>query len=487
MSRSGVARALAIGIVVMLATGFAVFAGPGVWRAVSGSDEPSARSTTAVPGAAPADTPTPTVVPTTAPPVLDSAADPAAVGAVTGPSAAGLETALSDYVAASTLGPGPGVAVAAGQGALLFDVDATTPRTPASTTKILTATAALGSLGPDTRFTTSVELTAAGQIVLVGGGDPALSQRTAPDETWPFPVTSLDDLARRTAAALQSSGLSSVTLAYRTDLFGGPDVSPDWAGAYVSAGQVGPLSALAVDGGREQPGLALRTLDPAVYTARLFAELLGSYGVTVQADPQSVTSTSATSKAGTQIATSQSPTVADLVAQLLVRSDNDVAEVLAHHVARAEGEEPTFAGASRAVTAVLNRLGVPTDGLVLQDGSGLSRGNLVSPATLVATLQLALADDHPELRPVLAGLPIAGFNGTLMDRFADVESATQVGDIRAKTGYLSGVVSLAGYVVDEQGQPLVFAVMADRVSDDPGAAQQSADRLAAALASCGCR
>lgn len=481
MSRDGVARTAAICIVVTLAIGFAVLTGPPVWHAVFG--DPAASPSSAPATAGPSATPIQTIVPTTAPPVLDSLSGAGAVDTeIDGPtSAAGIRAALAPYVAEPTLGPGPGVAVAAEQGELLVDVDAATPRTPASTAKILTATAALASLGPDTRFTTSVELSRPGQIVLVGGGDPALSRRSATDDAFPYPFTSIEDLARRTASALQASGTTSVTLGYRADLFSGPDVSPDWAGAYVSAGQVGPLSALAVDGGREQPGLALRTLDPAAYTAQAFAELLGSYGVTVRGEPAIVTTA-----AGVQIAATQSPTVTDLVTQLLVRSDNDIAEVLAHHVARAEGAEATFAGASRAVPEVLTRLGVPIDGLVLQDGSGLSRGNLVAPATLVAALQLALADDHPELRPVLAGLPIAGFNGTLTDRFADAQSASQVGDVRAKTGYLSGVVSLAGYVVDEQGQPLVFAVMADQVSADPGAAQQSADRLAAALAGCGC-
>lgn len=470
MTRYAAVRAMAVLIVVTLVAGLGVL----VWQRTVGDDSPAAAPTGSSTSSA-TSTPTPSAMPTTAPPVL------ADLAAADGPSAAGVAAALTGPLSDPAFGAGRGVAVA-GESALLLDVDAATPRTPASTTKILTAVAALEALGPDARFSTSVELAAPGRIVLVGGGDPALSQRTAPDESWPYAVTSLDTLAAQTAEALAATGTTTVTLGYRTDLFTGPDVNPAWEGRYVSAGQVGPISALALDGAREQPGLALRTPDPAAYTTQKFAELLGAHGVGVDGEVGTATDAPAA-----QIATVRSPSVADLVTQMLERSDNDVAEVLAHHIARAEGGEASYAGGGSAVPAVLDRLGVPLDGLVLQDGSGLSRGNRIAPATLVATLQLAIGDERPQLRPVLTGLPVAGFTGTLTERFSDAESSRQVGDVRAKTGYLSGVVSLAGYVVDEDGETLAFAVMADGVGGEQTLdAQQAIDRVAAALAGCGC-
>lgn len=460
----------------------ALVAGPRGWReAVLGSD-PATTSPTS-PAASPSPTATPDPKPTTAQAVLAAIAR-----AGVAPTTAGITAALGAVLSDPALGPAVGGAVSSvsdppGSGNLLFDLNAATPRTPASTAKVLTAVAALAALGPDTRFTTSVELVGPGQLVLVGGGDPALSQRPAGDPSWSYPSTSLEALARQTANALRGAGVTSVTLAYRADLFVGPDESPDWESGYVSSGQVGPVTALAIDGGREQPGLALRSPDPAAYAALKFAQLVGSFGVTVQGVP----AVAPLRAPAPQLAALSSPTVAELVAQMLLRSDNDVAEVLAHHVAAAEGEEASFAGARRAVPAVLARLGVPVVGLVLADGSGLSRQSLVAPATLVGALELAGSDEHPELRPVLTALPVAGLTGTLDDRFSDPESTRQVGDVRAKTGFLTGVVALAGYVVDEEGRPLAFAIMADEVERDATQdAQRAVDRLAAALAGCGC-
>lgn len=476
MTRTGMARVVVTAVALLAVVGLLLVVGPRGWRdAVFGAGAgPATATATASTSASPTATPTPTSTP---PPVL------AGVATEADPTAAGVSAALSLALSDPALGPGVGAAVSSSRGDLLLDVDATTPRTPASTAKILTAIAALEALGPDARFTTSVELVGPARLVLVGGGDPALSQRPAGDQSWSYPTTSLEALARQTAEVLSGSGVDSVTLGYRADLFTGPNVSPDWESGYVPSGQVGPVSALAIDGGREQPGLAGRSPDPAANTALRFAQLLGSYGVAVQGVPD----VAPVGAPAPQLAALASPTVAELVAQLLVRSDNDVAEVLAHHVARAEGLEPSFAGASQAVPAVLTRLGIPVVGLKLDDGSGLSRGSLVSPATLVAALQLALDDDHPSLRPVLAALPVAGLNGTLQDRFADPESGRQVGDVRAKTGFLSGVLTLAGYVIDEEGRPLVFALMADGVERDATLdAQLAIDRTAAALATCGC-
>ena len=88
---------------------------------------------------------------------------------------------------------------------------------------------------------------------------------------------------------------------------------------------------------------------------------------------------------------------------------------------------------------------------------------------------------------MLAGLPVAGFTGSLSNRFADAESSLEAGDIRAKTGYLTGVVSLAGYLVDADGQALIFVVLADAVVPASTLdAQRIVDQVAARLAACGC-
>jgi D-alanyl-D-alanine carboxypeptidase/D-alanyl-D-alanine-endopeptidase (penicillin-binding protein 4) len=120
---------------------------------------------------------------------------------------------------------------------------------------------------------------------------------------------------------------------------------------------------------------------------------------------------------------------------------------------------------------------------VLGDGSGLSRGNRVSPVTLVQVLRKALGE--PRTSGLMADLPVSGFTGTLVDRFASMAAAR--GTVRAKTGTLTGIHSLAGYATDADGRPVLFALMSDRSDkDQPFQAQAALDRAAAAIATCSC-
>jgi D-alanyl-D-alanine carboxypeptidase/D-alanyl-D-alanine-endopeptidase (penicillin-binding protein 4) len=101
-------------------------------------------------------------------------------------------------------------------------------------------------------------------------------------------------------------------------------------------------------------------------------------------------------------------------------------------------------------------------------------------------LALAASEEHPELRAVVTGLPVAAFSGSLESRFADADPAGR-GRVRAKTGTLTGVSSLAGIATDVDGDPLVFVLMADRIAlEDTLDARAALDRLAAALGACRC-
>jgi len=165
-----------------------------------------------------------------------------------------------------------------------------------------------------------------------------------------------------------------------------------------------------------------------------------------------------------------------------------IAEDLARQVAIATGEPASFSGAAAAETSELRRLGVST-GIRLVDGSGLSPQDAIAPATLVKVLELAIA--APRLRPLLAGLPVAGFSGTLsagQSVFSGIGGAA-LGSVRAKTGNLGTVTALAGMVSDRNGTTLVFAFMADQIPTQGmlDAAATAIDAAAAALAGCGCR
>ena len=123
------------------------------------------------------------------------------------------------------------------------------------------------------------------------------------------------------------------------------------------------------------------------------------------------------------------------------------------------------------------------------DGSGLSPQDAIEPATLVRVLELATGDSR--VRALLAGLPVAGFSGTLsagQSVFAGIGGAA-LGSVRAKTGNLGTVTALAGLVTDKNSRTLVFAFMADRIPAGAmlRAAANAIDEAAAALANCGCR
>jgi D-alanyl-D-alanine carboxypeptidase/D-alanyl-D-alanine-endopeptidase (penicillin-binding protein 4) len=173
---------------------------------------------------------------------------------------------------------------------------------------------------------------------------------------------------------------------------------------------------------------------------------------------------------------------------MLQESNNVIAENLARQVALATGQPASFSGAAQAVIGTLRRLGVTT-GIHLVDGSGLSPDDAIAPETLVKVIELAMA--RPRLRPLLAGLPVAGFSGTLSageSVFSGIGGAA-LGSVRAKTGNLGTVTSLAGLVDDKNGQTLVFAFMADQIPSARmlRAAANAIDTAATALAGCGCR
>ncbi|TDD70532.1 D-alanyl-D-alanine carboxypeptidase/D-alanyl-D-alanine-endopeptidase [Jiangella aurantiaca] len=390
-------------------------------------------------------------------------ADPAAAGTMGEPA---VGEVLGPTLGAAGLGGRVGVSVVnLATGASSYEVAGDDPHTPASTLKILTGAAALHALGPDHTFTTRVvggpDPSA---ITLVGGGDPTLTADADGSGTR------VADLAAATAQALTDAGITTVTLSYDASLFSGPAVDPDWSPGYVP-NVVSPTSALAAD-------IQDRPADPALDAAAEFADLLSAQGIAVDGGPAEA----AAPADGAELAAVASAPLATIVEDILTTSDNDGAEVLARHVAIASGAAGTSADAGPAVVQALTDVGLDASGATLLDGSGLARGSAV-PATLITeTLALAAGPDHPELRAVVTGLPVASFTGTLADRFGDSSAA---GLVRAKTGTLTGVSALAGVVVAADGVGYAFAVLADDVGNTLEA-REALDDIAAALAGCGC-
>lgn len=352
---------------------------------------------------------------------------------------------------------------------------------PASTMKLLTTTAALEALGPDHRFSTTVVASAnSKRIVLMGGGDPLLGR--APVDTAYPARADLATLAGTTAKALKGLGRTTVRLGYDTSLFTGPAVNPRWEPSYVPDNVVSPVSPLWVDEGRQRTGLSARSTDPAADAAEAFALALGTRHITVLGKPASMTAPTD----ATEVATVQSAPLAQIVQHILEVSDNEGAEVLGRQVALAEGLPASFAGGSRAVRAVLGRLRIDTSGGTILDGSGLSRHDRLHPQTLLDVIETASSPDHPELRPVVVGLPVAGFSGSLTYRF-ETGDPEGLGMVRAKTGTLTGVHGLAGTVTSADGAVMSFVAIADKVKlKFTLDARAKLDEIAAALAGCSC-
>jgi len=179
-----------------------------------------------------------------------------------------------------------------------------------------------------------------------------------------------------------------------------------------------------------------------------------------------------------------------LVEFMLRESDNVVAEALARQVALARNKPASFAGGSTAMNEVIAELGLPATESSLADGSGLSRDNRVTPNLLTDLLAMAAKGSRPELADLFPGLPVAAWSGTLDDRFdrsGERPTKAGAGVVRAKTGTLSGVHSISGVVTTAEGRLLVFAVLANKVPVGQDEAQPALDRIATALAQCGCR
>ena len=416
-----------------------------------GPDRPDA-STSATPGA-------PSAEPQLPAPVLpvakeDVAADPGKIRA-----------------RLAAVGPAPGragVEVVDGTGKVVYTANATSPFIPASTNKLLTSAAALQLYGPEHRFQTKVVRGKGHQIVLVGGGDPYLVP-SQPKADQPRRAT-LAGLAASTASALTGKGRTSVTLGYDDTLFTGPAWNPRWPATY--GDQASPTSALWA-----QPKVQNATQAAVAEFARALRSngIKVTVGTRVRADRSSA-----------PVAAVSSMTVSQIVRQLLLVSDNNATEVMFRQVGLKAGGGASITGGRRGVQATLTKLGVWTKGTVIHDGSGLARQNGIPPNTFAKLMRLAGTDSHPRLRGLLTGLSVAGVEGSLRTRFAEEAMHPADGLVLGKTGTLTGVRSLAGYLRAPDGTMLYYSTVVNGAKDDY-AAEIWLQRVLVALAGCGCK
>ncbi|MBJ8345992.1 D-alanyl-D-alanine carboxypeptidase/D-alanyl-D-alanine-endopeptidase [Antrihabitans sp. YC2-6] len=390
------------------------------------------------------------------------------------PSGAAIGAALGPGLANPDLGQFTGSVSDALTGTVLWSAAEERPMTPASTTKLLTAAAAMLALPMGHRVPTTV---VAGQspneLVLVGGGDVTLTAQPVGEPSFYPGSPRIDDLVEQ----IQRSGVKADTIIVDTGAFTGPGLAQGWSPGDIAGGYIAPIEPVMLDGGRLNPlqDESPRTATPALDVGRVLASRLGI-------DPANVRIGNAQSGAA-PIAGVQSAPLRDRLGQMIGRSDNVLAEAIGREVAIKANADPSFAGAVSAVSDALRANDFDLAGVLLHDLSGLSVDNRVPARVLDSILLAAAGETQPALRPMLDYLPVAGGTGTLEDRYADGDRAG-AGWVRAKTGTLADTSALAGYVVDVSGRVLTFAFMSH--GRPPEASRPALDALAATLRSCGC-
>lgn len=452
MGGSRIWRAVAVGLCAALPVGFYVIgdatdAFPGVLTLEPASDQEGPR-----PRALGEDYERPSA----------SALVPPSASAVDSASAADLQARLDAHAADPVVAGNLAFSVIdTGTGEVLAQRDAATARTPASTLKLLTATAALRSLDADATLPTTSVLDGT-TLTLVGGGDMRLTE------------AELGVLADLSAERVRAAGGAPITLALDDTLFG-EGVNPAWGANGPAGGWIAPTAALAVDEGwLDGQEYGAKSADPALDAARVFARLLTERGVQVQGDV-----VRAPAPEGGQRDEIRSEPLSELVAHTLLISDNTTAEVLGRLVAIAHGRPATPDGAAAGVEAETRALaaeqGIATDGLTLKDTCGLAVDNRVPPELLAGVVaELDAPETAPSLRAMLSEVPIAGLTGTLEDRFGAAAVADGRGLVRGKTGYLGGTSTLVGVAALRDGRSVGFSVVVHGFPPAQGAEAKAA-------------
>jgi D-alanyl-D-alanine carboxypeptidase/D-alanyl-D-alanine-endopeptidase (penicillin-binding protein 4) len=312
-------------------------------------------------------------------------------------------------------------------------------------------------------------------VVLKGGGDPTLSATPPGQDTWYHDAARISDLADQ----VRRTGIEPTAVQVDVSAFSGPTMAPGWDPADIDGGDIAPMEAVMLDGGRIQPVSvdSARSTTPALDAGRALA-------VALKVDPAAVTVLPAGLHGGQEIASVQSPPLIERLRDMMNASDNVMAESIGREVAAELGRPQSFDGAVQAVLSQLRTAKVDTGGAKLLDSSGLSVDDRLTALTLDGVVNAAAGDEYPKLRPLVDLLPIAGGSGTLSDRYLDTDAGrSAAGFLRAKTGSLTGTNSLVGIITDASGRVLTFAF----VSNNCGPMGRVAlDNFAATLRSCGC-
>jgi serine-type D-Ala-D-Ala carboxypeptidase/endopeptidase (penicillin-binding protein 4) len=323
---------------------------------------------------------------------------------------------------------------------------------PASNMKVITAAVALEVLGPDYTFTTKIfgreqDGTTTTPLTVVGGGDPMLSTKKYREASTKFPYfvetpfTPLDELLSQ----LRKKGIRVVAedLIGVGDRYEGDSVYASWP-----KNQVSPIGGLVVNDTRISYTDELYGTEPAKHAVEQIAAIMRDArilynGGEPKAGPMP-------EDPGEELASVTSAPLKDIVAVMLTRSENTMAEMLFREIGKKAANNGTFGGAAQVVTDTLTKWGVPMAGVVVNDGSGLDRGNKLTCQALISVLS-----HGGPTSAMAAGLATPG-RGTLEKEFLNSALKDR---LRAKTGTLNGVKSLSGFVSSTPDHSVTFAMV----------------------------
>lgn len=364
----------------------------------------------------------------------------------------------------------------AATGTVLFDRSANVAARAASVQKLLTAAAALQVLGPNYTAITRVyqDQLDPGVLYFVGGGDVTLSRLTGSKQSVYKNAPKLEVLA---ASALRKlSGQPITRIVTDSTLYGG--ASGEYLGVWdkrgLTEGYMSYVSALQVDGDRDNP-IALaskRSTDPVKRAGDWFKRALGPTAAGAKVEKGEAPANAV------EIAQISSRPISEWISYMLQVSDNTLAEALGRLISlnqRFDGSSATLTNAFRSALATT---GLDFTGVKIEDGSGLSRYNQVSPK-LVNDLLTLVAKNEANLGQIRAGLPVAGSPGSLSDRFAEL-----TGKVTAKTGWIRSGYTMAGFLKAADESELIFT--AYNLSESVNASNRDAlDALVAGFQACG--
>lgn len=335
----------------------------------------------------------------------------------------------------------------------IFSYNAGDMYIPASNQKLFVSIAALSTIGPDFHFTTNVYL----------DGEEAVDERLRY-------VTRMDTLATGAVVLDTVDVVSDERTYWKGNIYvqGGFDPTLDKAAIDFVAGKVMAMGVDSIDGSvySYEPQKEL-TADAAwfwakhpskVFASTLYQSLVEN-GVVFSRDKAYGTITNPKEIKGMELTTLSTP-ISDVLQRMMKSSDNYYAESMLLNLCDLFDEQAwSYDGCQERVREMVRRAGGKPGSYVIADGSGLSHSNKTTAVTVTDILRLAYHNE--QVFPSLyESLPIAGVDGTIGRRMRNTAAYRNV---RAKTGTVTGVSTLSGYVTAQNGHVLAFSILVNNV------------------------